>query len=149
MRRSAIAGRRLNPIGYKILIEILGRGDIGSIAEVGYVFQERQEGESKVTWKQYLDYLQHLLRLRFSSGRMRGIRQGIDFPWSRFIRFGVVGLSGVFVDMAVLYLLHDSSTLGWGLTRSKIIAAEAAIINNFFGMMLGRLVMCQINNEDG
>jgi len=132
VRRSAIAGRTLNPIGYKILIEILGRGDIGSIAEVGYVFQERQEGESKVTWKQYLDYLQHLLRLRFSSGRIKRLRHRINFPWSRFIRFGVVGLSGVFVDMAVLYLLHDPSNLGWGLTRSKIIAAEAAIINNFF-----------------
>jgi dolichol-phosphate mannosyltransferase len=49
----------------------------------------------------------------------------------RLIRFGLVGLSGVFVDMAVFYLLSDPSTLGWGLTRSKIIAAELATINNF------------------
>jgi dolichol-phosphate mannosyltransferase len=46
-------------------------------------------------------------------------------------RFGIVGLSGVFVDMAFLYLLSDPSTLGLPLTRSKIIASELAIINNF------------------
>jgi dolichol-phosphate mannosyltransferase len=131
VRRSVIAGHTLNPVGYKILIEVLGRGNINQITEVGYVFQERREGESKVTWKQYVEYLHHLLKLRISRGRIGRLRQRINFPIGRFLRFGAVGLSGVFVDMAVLYLLHDPSTLGWGLTRSKVIAAEAAIINNF------------------
>ena len=120
VRRSAIAGQTMNPLGYKILIEVLGRGKIRDVVEVGYVFQERQEGESKVTWKQYLDYLRHLIRLRLDLWQI-----------GRFVRFGVVGLSGVFVDMTVLYLLSDPSTLAWGLTRSKIIAAEVAIANNF------------------
>jgi dolichol-phosphate mannosyltransferase len=120
VRRTCIADKIMNPLGYKILIEVLGRGKIRWIAEVGYVFQERQHGESKVTRKQYLEYIQHLLRLRFSL-----------WPLGRFLRFAAVGLSGVFVDMLVLYLLSDPSTLGWGLTRSKIIASELAIINNF------------------
>ena len=47
------------------------------------------------------------------------------------MRFGLVGLSGVVVDMTVLYLLHDPSRLAWGLSRSKLVAAELAIINNF------------------
>lgn len=131
VRRSAIARQSLSPVGYKILIEVLGRGNINQLAEVGYVFQERREGESKVTWKQYVEYIQHLLRLRISSGRIGRLRRRINFPIGRFIRFGIVGFSGVFVDMSVLYLLHDPSNLGWGLTRSKIIAGEAAIINNF------------------
>ena len=130
VRREAIAGPTLNPIGYKILIEVLGRGSIKQISEVGYVFQERQEGESKVTWKQYVEYLLHLLRLR-SQRQFGGLIRQLRFPISRFIRFGLVGLSGVFVDMAVFYLLSDPTSLGWGLTRSKIIAAETAIINNF------------------
>ncbi len=128
VRRSAIAGPTLNPLGYKILLEVIGRGQVGDIAEVGYVFQERKAGESKVTWKQYIEYLGHLVRLR-SQGRIARIRQ--KFPIGRFLRFGVVGLSGVFVDMAVLYLLSDPSTLAWGLTRSKIMAGEVAILNNF------------------
>ncbi|MFQ4135107.1 glycosyltransferase [Nodosilinea sp. PGN35] len=126
VRRDAIAGPPLNPKGYKILLEVLGRGTIDTIAEVGYVFQERQEGASKVTWRQYIDYIHHLLRLRLG-GRLSQLHQ--RFPMQRFVRFGLVGLSGVVVDMAILYLLH--STLGLPLTRSKIVAAEVAILNNF------------------
>jgi dolichol-phosphate mannosyltransferase len=64
IRREAIAGTTLNPLGYKILIEVLGRGSVGKIAEVGYVFRERSEGASKVTWRLYVAYLRHLARLR-------------------------------------------------------------------------------------
>ena len=127
VRRSAIANRPMNPLGYKILIEVLGRGDIGRVAEVGYIFQERQEGESKVTWRQYVDYILHLLRLR-SRGRIGKIREKIPVPLKRFISYGLVGLSGIFVDMSIFYLL---GTLGWGLTSSKIVSSEVAVLNNF------------------
>jgi dolichol-phosphate mannosyltransferase len=120
IRRTAVQNVELNPLGYKILIEVLGRGRIRWIGEVPYVFQERTQGESKVTGRVYVDYFRHLLRLRISA-----------LPFGRFARFAVVGLSGVVVDMGVLFLLSDPSMLGWGLTRSKLIAAELAIINNF------------------
>ncbi len=118
VRRRCLVGRMLYPQGYKILIEVLARGAVSQVAEMGYVFQERQAGESKVTWKQYVDYLQHLLQLRLSL-----------WPVKRFLRFGIVGLSGVFVDLAVYYLLRNS--VGLGLTRSAILSAEVAIFNNF------------------
>ncbi|MFB2768377.1 glycosyltransferase [Pelatocladus sp. BLCC-F211] len=129
LRRQSIANVTLNPVGYKILLEVIGRGQIKQIAEVGYVFCERKQGESKVTWKQYLEYIHHLLRLRLSTGHIGRLSR--NFPVGRFVRFGLVGLSGVFVDMAVLYLLSDPTTLGLPLTRSKILAGEIAIFNNF------------------
>ncbi|MBG1270743.1 glycosyltransferase [Nostoc sp. WHI] len=132
VRRSAIANATLNPVGYKILLEVIGRGKVDQVAEVGYVFRERKEGESKVTWKQYIDYIHHLVRLRLSTGRVGRLSRKVNFPVGRFVRFGLVGLSGVFVDMAVLYLLSDPTTLAWPLTRSKIIAGEIAVLNNFF-----------------
>ena len=118
--RNCIAGRKLNPLGYKILIEVLGRGKVGWISEVPYTFRERVEGSSKVTNKIYLEYFQHLLRIRMYL-----------LQSSSFFRFCVVGLSGVVIDMSLLYLLSDPKMFGWGLTRSKILAAEAALINNF------------------
>lgn len=121
IRRASVEGVTLRPIGYKILIEVLGRGRVQRIAEAPYVFRERTEGESKVTGKLYAEYLGHLLRLRLAR-----------FPLERFWRFAVVGASGVVVDMGILFLLSDPRTLAWGLTRSKLIAAEAAIINNFW-----------------
>ena len=119
VRRSAIAGAELSPLGYKILIEVLGRVRIRTVSEVGYVFRERLAGESKVTARLYVDYLRHLVRLRLAT-----------LP-ARFPRFAAVGLSGVAVDMALLFLLSDPRALGWGLTQGKVLAAEAAIVNNF------------------
>ncbi len=116
VRRTAIAGKPLSPVGYKILIEVTARGKIRWLAEAGYVFRERQAGESKVTWKQYIEYLQHLLRLRLSLS-------------ARFIQFCLVGFSGLFVDLTLFSLLRKGLELG--LTRSNIISAEVAIINNF------------------
>ena len=117
VRRSAIADTELSPLGYKILIEVIGRGRIARIAEVPYVFVERAAGESKVTSKLYVEYLRHLLRLRLAL-----------LP-ARFPKFAVVGLSGVAVDMFLLWLLKGG--LGWPLTLSKVVATEMAIANNF------------------
>jgi dolichol-phosphate mannosyltransferase len=63
-----------------------------------------------------VEYLQHLVRLRFSRS-------------ARFIRFCIVGFSGVFVDLGVFWFLRDG--FGLGLTRSTVISAEVAIVNNF------------------
>lgn len=51
--------------------------------------------------------------------------------WRRYVRFCLVGGSGVAVDMAVIWLLADPASLGWNLSLSKVIAAEVAICNNF------------------
>jgi dolichol-phosphate mannosyltransferase len=134
IRRSAIEGVELNPLGYKILLEVLARGRFHWIGEIPYVFNERAHGGSKATAAVYAAYLRHLLRLRFAT-----------LPINRFVRFAAVGLSGVVVDMSLLYILSDPSMLGWGLTRSKLVAAETAIVNNFlwndlwtFGDLSGR-----------
>jgi dolichol-phosphate mannosyltransferase len=49
----------------------------------------------------------------------------------RFIRFGLVGGSGVFVDMAAFFVMTDPRVLGWDISLSKCLAAEVAIVNNF------------------
>lgn len=120
VRRQAIAGIPLSPKGYKLLIEVLARGRVTTIAEVGYIFQERQNGESKIQLQTCLQYLHHLIHLRFSLGQV-----------GAFLRFSTVGLSGTVVDMVLLYLLHDPANLGWDLITSKLIASEMAILNNF------------------
>jgi dolichol-phosphate mannosyltransferase len=120
LKRSALQNVELHPLGYKILIEIVARARIRWIGEAGYVFRERAEGESKVTSRVYLEYLGHLVRLRWAT-----------LPESRLFRFCLVGGTGVFVDMSILFALSDPQMLGWGLTRSKLVAAETAITTNF------------------
>ena len=50
---------------------------------------------------------------------------------TQYVCFGLVGASGVGVDMAVLFLLADPKMLAWNLSLSKAFAAEVAIVNNF------------------
>lgn len=47
----------------------------------------------------------------------------------RFLRFGIVGGSGVLINMAALWLLHIK--LGFNLGRSSVFAISLAIVNNF------------------
>jgi len=50
-------------------------------------------------------------------------------PIARFLRFGVVGFSGLFVDLIVFYLLR--SAIGLPLWLSTALSIEIAIVNNF------------------
>jgi len=120
IRRSSLEGRELKPVGYKILLEVLARGDIGKISEVPYIFREGDHIASRVSPSVGAQYLRHLGRIRIYLLKN-----------SQFVRFCIVGATGTFIDTAMLFLLSDPRTLGWGLTRSKIIAAELALTNNF------------------
>jgi dolichol-phosphate mannosyltransferase len=49
----------------------------------------------------------------------------------KFVKFCLVGGTGVVVDMGVLFLLADSRILNLNIILSKGCAAEIALINNF------------------
>ena len=49
----------------------------------------------------------------------------------QFVKFCIVGGTGVLVDMTVLFLLADPKTSALNITLSKVLAAELAMLNNF------------------
>ena len=65
-RRSLLRGARLEPEGYKILLEILARCDIARAVEVPYMFRDRRAGISKLSGRVMRQYLGHLIRLYIS-----------------------------------------------------------------------------------
>lgn len=65
-RKSVIAEELPRPLGYKILLTILVHGDYDSITEVGYTFESRRAGESKLGAKNIYYFLAHLLKLYVS-----------------------------------------------------------------------------------
>jgi dolichol-phosphate mannosyltransferase len=69
LRKSVISGRNLTPIGYKILLEVLVKGNYRKVLEVPYVFQKREAGGSKAGIGQYFISLFHFVKLRFYRGR--------------------------------------------------------------------------------
>jgi len=61
-KRKVIDGVVLTPTGYKILLEVLVRGNASHIAEVPYTFKERERGKSNLTFREQLNFLKHLSR---------------------------------------------------------------------------------------
>lgn len=60
LRRSPIEGISLNLIGYKVLLELLVKGRYNLVVEISYVFRPRARGKSRLTYKQFLNYLLRL-----------------------------------------------------------------------------------------
>ena len=54
----------LQPIGWKIMVEVLAMGTYSKVVEIPYKFQQRTEGESKLSGKVTLEYLKQLKNLR-------------------------------------------------------------------------------------
>lgn len=63
LKRSVIEGVRLNPIGFKIGLELLVRGRYTTFCEIPYTFQDREKGKSKLGWKEIRNYLVQLGQL--------------------------------------------------------------------------------------
>jgi len=68
VRRDAIEDVDLDPIGFKIGLEVIAKGHYGRAVEIPYVFTDRVAGESKLNQKEILNYLRQLRRIY--SGRL-------------------------------------------------------------------------------
>ena len=79
----------INPRGFKILLEFVGRGGDLSVAEVGYRFRPRLKGETKLSGAIALNYLIAVLDLRLG----RAVSPV-------FLMYCLVGFSGVIVSLA-------------------------------------------------
>ena len=67
LKRSVIENAKLVPRGYKILLEILIKGNYKNkkVKEAPYTFLSRHVGKSKIGLRIYLDYVAQLLSLYF------------------------------------------------------------------------------------
>ncbi|MCE4615308.1 MAG: glycosyltransferase family 2 protein [Desulfurococcales archaeon] len=110
VRKSSIDIDRLNPRGYKILLEILGRHRDIKITEIPYIFKNRLAGESKISTNTLVNFLVHI------------------FNVSEPLKFAAVGASGVLVNLGIMWFF-----LYYGLSKelSSLAGIEASIISNF------------------
>ncbi|MFJ6568174.1 glycosyltransferase [Streptomyces sp. NPDC091292] len=112
IRRTAVTADALQPLGYKILLELAVRCRPRTVHEVPFVFQDRFAGESKSGVAEGLRFLRHLVGLRTAS------------PLARMLVFGLIGLTGFVPNLAAL----------WGLTHAGLHYLPAEIIANQAGV---------------
>jgi putative flippase GtrA len=60
-----------------------------------------------------------------------GVNPSLVLMAKRYVNFGIVGASGIGVDMAALFVLADPRMLHLNLSLGKALAAEIAIFSNF------------------
>lgn len=63
VKREALDGVELDPIGFKIGLEVIAKAHYGKAVEIPYVFKDRVVGESKLNQKEIINYLKQLRKL--------------------------------------------------------------------------------------
>lgn len=113
-RREVLKGVNLNPRGFKILVELLAKGNYVRVYEVPYKFNVRSRGKSKLSIKELINYVLHLITLS---------------PYITLIKFLSVGALGTVVNLGVLYVLRYVFDLKHVIASA--IAMEVSVINNY------------------
>ncbi|POX49963.1 glycosyltransferase family 2 protein [Streptomyces sp. Ru72] len=116
IRRSAVTAEILQPLGYKILLELAVRSRPREVTEVPFVFQERFAGQSKSTAQEGFRFLRHLVGLRTAS------------PLARMVAFGLIGASGFVPNLVGLWALTG---LGMHYLPAEILANQLGVAWNF------------------
>ena len=127
VKKEVVAGAPLRPRGYKILMEVLGKGRWTTAKEIPFVFRDRKKGSSKLKPGTILDYVRQVLDI---ASHAVSCREGPVWEECRKIfSFGIVGISGIVVNMGLLWRL--TTCAGVPDLLSLVIAIELSIVNNF------------------
>ena len=75
VRRELLEDVHLNPVGWKIMVEVIAMCPVKKVLETPYAFHDREAGESKLSTKVSLQYLQQVFTLmRTAANKGRGMR---------------------------------------------------------------------------
>jgi dolichol-phosphate mannosyltransferase len=124
LRKKVIEGAVLDPKGYKILLEVLVRGDYEKVKEVPFVFEDRQNGKSKMSSGIITKYVSHAWSLLKVARNTR----------AQLTRFLIVGGLGILVNLAVLWTLVNLGSMIY--LPAAVLSFVAAVTFNFAGNRL-------------
>ena len=121
-RQMLVSCDELNPIGYKIGLELLVKARVTRITEVPIVFRNRIHGQSKLSLKEQFRYLEHLSRLydyKYPKGSPR-------------LKFLIVGTLGACTALAAVHVLYKWIHLPYLPALTAGLLAMTAVTLVFF-----------------
>jgi dolichol-phosphate mannosyltransferase len=127
VRREVVLDAPLKPKGYKILLEVLGKGHWDSVVEIPFTFGARERGESKLKQQTIIEYggqVGDIFRFSVSHTDSHGYAE-----ITRVAKFMVVGLTGIFVNEGLLFFLTEG--FGVYFMLSSLVGIEASILSNY------------------
>jgi len=127
VKRDVVKHAPLRPRGYKILLEVLGKGTWHTVKEIPFEFVDRATGSSKLGGRTIIEYAGQVIdNARFSWNHHESI---VWQEWLKLFKFGIVGLTGIIVNEGVLIYLRGYAQ--FALPVASIIAIELSILSNF------------------
>lgn len=120
----------LDPIGYKIGLELIVKADLDDVAEVPIRFTNRVHGDSKLTLKEQLNYVRHIGRL--CQHRFPGTSQAATFLG--------IGLTGILVDVISFVSLTS-------VTGPPVARATAILLAMHWNYLLHRRISFSCDQE--
>jgi dolichol-phosphate mannosyltransferase len=127
VKKGVVEHAPLRPRGYKILLEVLGKGTWHTVKEIPFEFVDRATGSSKLGVRTIVEYAEQVIdNARFSWNHHESV---VWQEWVKLFRFGVVGLSGIIINEGVLIYLRSYAQ--FALPVASIIAIELSILSNF------------------
>ncbi|OGS42317.1 MAG: hypothetical protein A3K67_06605 [Euryarchaeota archaeon RBG_16_62_10] len=115
VNREVVEGVELNPVGYKIGLEIIVKGrHEGMVAEVPIRFANRKVGSSKLGGYEMLRYIDHVSMLY----------EHRHFWLGKYLKFAFIGGIGALINLAVLWLAHEVFFVYylWAATIAFVVA---------------------------
>jgi dolichol-phosphate mannosyltransferase len=127
IKKSVVKHAPLKPRGYKILLEVLGKGTWKTAKEIPFEFVDRAVGSSKLGLRTITDYAAQVIdNARYSWNHHDSV---VWQEWKKLFKFGIVGLSGIVVNEGVLIYLKEY--IQFTLPVASIFAIELSIVSNF------------------
>ncbi|MEN6611444.1 MAG: glycosyltransferase family 2 protein [Methanoregulaceae archaeon] len=127
VRKSVVENAELRPSGYKILLEVLGKGSWEKEKEIPMEFVDRVTGSSKLKIRTILEYLGQVANIVVYSRSHHESK--VWHEWLKLVKFGCVGATGILVNMGMLFVLSEFFNIYY--LFSSAIAIELSIITNF------------------
>ena len=115
-RRAAVNLAELRPDGFKILLEILVSHPQLKVTEVPIQFGYRNAGESKASVSETIKFFRGLYRLRMAGKE-------------NFVKFLLVGLTGLFVNSIALWAFTELTAIHYLI--SAVLATQVSTLWNF------------------
>ena len=126
VRKSVVANAQLKPRGYKILLEVLGKGTWENDKEIPFEFVDREIGSSKLKLKTIFEYAQQVVDITLFSFVHH--QSAAWREWKKVFKFGLVGISGIVVNLGILQVLLLAGFSGY---IALFFAIVISILNNF------------------
>jgi dolichol-phosphate mannosyltransferase len=123
-RTAVVQADKIDPLGWKIALEVMAQLDGKRSAEVPFTFQPRARGESKLSSKVMLQYVKQLVRLYSHKYRI--------------VNFMFVGGIGYVVNMAAYWILTQFFKTGFDFLGQHyyllpfVFSSLLAITSNYF-----------------